>query len=171
MATSVSDVLIRVANQRDAEAMLRVEEAARELMREQGVDLGALKIPEGFVEPTGWDFGLVAEVDGQIVGMVRLTELESDLVAVDQLSVHPSASRRGIGRALLLATVDLCRARGYKAITTTTFRDVVFNAPFYADMGAIEDTSPHPAMSRRRRVEADLGLDAFGPRIVMRLIL
>lgn len=151
--------------------MLRVEEAARDLMREQGIDLDALKIPEGFEEPMHWDFGLVAEVDGRIVGMVRLTELESDLVGVDQLSVHPSMSRQGIGRALFLATVDLCRARGYMAITSTTFRDVVFNAPFYTDMGAIEDPLPHPAMSRRRQVEADLGLDTLGPRIVMRLIL
>jgi GNAT superfamily N-acetyltransferase len=151
--------------------MLRVEEAARELLREQGVDLDALKIPEYFDEPTSWDFGLVTEVDGYLVGMIRLTELENDLVAVDQLSVHPSMSRRGIGRALLLATADLCRARGYTSITSTMFRDVVFNAPFYAEMGAIEDTLPHPAMSRRRQIEAELGLDTFGPRIIMRLIL
>ena len=151
--------------------MAHVEEAARALMQEQGISLDFLEIPDDFTEPTDWDLGLVAEVDGHVVGMVRLTELDSDLVALDQVSVHPSMSHQGIGRALLLATADLCRKRGYTAVTGTTFREVVFNAHFYAALGAIEDTHPHPAMAGRRRVEADIGLDARGPRTVMRVTL
>ena len=171
MAGSARDFIIRGATQHDAEAMAHVEEAARALMQEQGISLDILEIPDDFTDPTDWDLGLVAEVDGHIVGMVRLTQLDSDLVALDQVSVHPSMSHQGIGRALLLATADLCRKRGYTAVTGTTFREVVFNAHFYAALGAIEDTHPHPAMAGRRRVEADIGLDALGPRTVMRVTL
>ena len=120
-------------------------------MQEQGISLDFLEIPDDFTEPTDWDLGLVAEVDGHIIGMVRLTELDSDLVALDQVSVHPSMSHQGIGRALLLATADLCRKRGYTAVTGTTFREVVFNAHFCAALGAIK------TRTRTRRWPAGAG--------------
>ena len=76
-----------------------------------------------------------------------------------------------MGRQLLRAVASEARDLGYQAITGTTFRDVAFNAPFYTRLGCTEDRQPHPTMVQRRRVEAALGLDSLGPRIVMRMPL
>jgi len=67
--------------------------------------------------------------------------------------------------------IDPARTRGYATITGTTFRDVSFNVAFYESLGCIEDPERHPAIVQRRRIEAALGLDRFGTRGIMRLVL
>ena len=52
-----------------------------------------------------------------------------------QLSVVPEAQRRGMGRALIQASLDWARAGRFDEITLTTFRDVPWNAPFYRRLG------------------------------------
>jgi GNAT superfamily N-acetyltransferase len=54
---------------------------------------------------------------------------------LEELDVLPAWGRRGIGRALVAAVVEEAGARGLPAVTLTTFRDVVWNAPFYAGLG------------------------------------
>ena len=164
-------VLVRQAAPADAEAMTAVEASAQELLESQGVDLAALRVPEGFEEAATWSLAFVAEVDGEIVGMARLTELSREVICLDQVSSSPRYAGRGVGRQLLTDVVTACRERGYSAITGTTFRDVAFNAPFYTRLGCVEDPDPHPAMVRRRRAEQELGLDDLAPRLIMRLPL
>lgn len=164
-------VEVRLASELDSVAMTRVEAAARALLVAEGVDLGALEVPEGFEEPSSWTWALVADVGGEVVGMARLTELSRELVCLDQVSVHPGFAGQGLGRLLLTEAATRARVLGYSAITGTTFRDVAFNAPFYERLGWVEDTDPHVDMVRRRGVEQELGLDRFGPRLVMRLPL
>lgn len=151
--------------------MLLVEQAAQALLVERGIHLERLNLAVDLEEPTTWGLGLVAEMGGEVVGMARLTELTPELVALDQVSVTPKCAGQGVGRLLLVGVADEARKRGYRAITGTTFREVVFNAPFYASLGCVEDLDPHPVMVHRRRIESDLGLDDLGPRIIMRLTL
>lgn len=113
----------------------------------------------------------MAEADGTVVGMARSSDLGNGVLALDQVSVHPDHAGSGVGRRLLEATAAHARSLGYNSITGTTFKDVPFNAPFYTRLNGCEDPTPHPAMVRRRFVEHELGLDDFGPRIVMRLSL
>jgi GNAT superfamily N-acetyltransferase len=84
---------------------------------------------------------------------------------------EPAFARRGVGSRLLAEVVARARQQGYTAITGTTFRDIAFNAPFYSKLGGIEDPAPHPVLLRRRRAEQALGLDRFGPRVIMRVTL
>lgn len=151
--------------------MLRVERAAHAIFAEHGVDLNALRVPDGFEEPMQWTLAFVAEVRGRVVGMARLSELDPDLLVLDQVSVDPEYAGRGIGRRLLLVAAATERDLGYEALTGTTFRDIGFNAPFYATLGCVEDVDPHPVMRRQRESEREVGLDRFGARIVMRLTL
>ena len=151
--------------------MAHVEASARELLQSQGVDFAALCVPEGFEERPHWSLAFVAEVGGEVVGMARLTELTSEVICLDQVSTAPQFAARGVGRRLLSEVAAVCRERGYAAITGTTFRDVAFNAPFYTRLGCVEEPDPHPAMSHRRRVEQELGMDRLGPRLIMRLPL
>jgi predicted N-acetyltransferase YhbS len=164
-------LVYRLAELDDAPDMIRVEHAAQALFAEQGVQLQDLALPGGIEEPTTWELALVAELDGRIVGMARLSQLSPALLCLDQVSVDPQCAHKGIGRGLLLQVADVARTLGYTAITGTTFRDVVFNGPFYESLGCTEDPEPHPVMLERRRVERALGLDQFGARVVMRMPL
>jgi len=88
-----------------------------------------------------------------------------DAVHVDQVSVHPDHARRGIGRRLLERVQE---ATGV-ALTLTTFRDVPWNAPYYARLGfeVVDASAWGPELTAVVRHEATLGLDRW-PRVVMR---
>lgn len=166
------ELRVRRATAADELAMLRVERTAQAILAEHGVDLDALRVPDGVEEPTLWSMAFVAEMRTRVVGMARLSELEPGiLLRLDQVSVDPEFAGQGVGRLLLAEVVATARRLGYVALTGTTFRDVAFNAPFYASLGCVEDDNPHPTILRQREVERSLGLDQFGPRIVMRLTL
>ena len=84
---------------------------------------------------------------------------------VDQVSVHPDHGRRGIGRRLL----ERVQAATRLALTLTTFRDVPWNAPYYARLGfeVVDASAWGPELTAVVRHEATLGLDRW-PRVVMR---
>lgn len=162
---------VRPATHDDALAMEHVEAQARALLEAQGVDFGRLTVDGSFTEDTPWDLAVVATIDDAIIGMARCTALNSELLCLDQVSVAPTWAQQGIGTRLLVALGEVARRSGFRAITGTTFADVVFNGPFYQRLGAMEDPDPHPVMAERRAVERSLGLDDFGRRIVMRIPL
>jgi GNAT superfamily N-acetyltransferase len=104
------------------------------------------------------------------VGFARLEELEG-AVHLEQISVHPAHMRRGIGKALLEATCEWARNRGYHAVTLMTFRDVPWNEPFYARHGFVEIRVPRGQLARLVVHDQDLGMEAIGRRVVMQLEL
>ncbi|WP_244927715.1 GNAT family N-acetyltransferase [Nocardioides sp. W7] len=67
--------------------------------------------------------GLVAELDGVVVGHVQLSQSWVDarealveVLVLSPLSVAPAAQRRGVGTALLAAAVAAARATGVPAV-------------------------------------------------------
>jgi GNAT superfamily N-acetyltransferase len=86
---------------------------------------------------------------------------------IEQVSVHPGHSRRGIGRLLVDHAGDWARSRGLAGLTLTTFAEVPWNAPYYARLGFEIVTDLSPGLRAVREHEAALGLDAW-PRVVMR---
>jgi GNAT superfamily N-acetyltransferase len=85
---------------------------------------------------------------------------------IDQVSVHPRAARRGVGRALI---EHLAKESGAPALTLTTFAEVPWNAPYYTRLGFRTLTGAELTKGLRRTVaeEAALGLDRR-PRVCMR---
>lgn len=55
-----------------------------------------------------------------------------------ELSVDPSHGRKGLGRGLAAAVIARAAEAGHAGVSLTTFRDVPFNAPFYAGLGFAE---------------------------------
>ncbi|MER5781854.1 GNAT family N-acetyltransferase [Streptomyces mobaraensis] len=88
---------------------------------------------------------------------------------VEQVSVHPAAARRGVGRALLEHLASVARAAGAPALTLTTFADVPWNAPYYERCGfrRLADDEIGPELRAVREREAAHGLDRW-PRVCMR---
>ena len=86
---------------------------------------------------------------------------------IDQVSVHPGHSRRGIGRALIEHVGAWAAGRGLAGLTLTTFADVPWNAPYYARLGFTVLAELTPGLAAIRAHEAARGLDAW-PRVAMR---
>lgn len=90
-----------------------------------------------------------------------------------ELNVLPAHGRRGLGRRLARTAIDWAAGQRLPAVDLTTFRDLPFNAPFYAGLGfePFEPGAAHPHLAGIRRSEVARGLDAMQPRLAMRLHL
>ncbi|WP_447040914.1 GNAT family N-acetyltransferase [Streptomyces sp. DSM 118878] len=106
---------------------------------------------------------------GTPIAYVISETLDSRSEHIEQVSVHPRAARRGVGRALIEHVAALARAQGRTALTLTTFTDVPWNAPYYARIGfrPLPEAELTPALRAIRAHEAELGLDQW-PRLCMR---
>ena len=62
----------------------------------------------------------VAEVEGQIKGMVGIQRRDEREAELRRMSVDRDARRQGIGWALLETTESFCREQGYQQIRLTT---------------------------------------------------
>ena len=120
-------------------------------MVEEVDDPGTVLV-EGF-PPDG--FAMIGWVDGN--------------VHLEQLAVHPDRMRRGIGGRLVRAVLDHALAVGAPAVTLTTYRDVPWNAPWYARHGfaVLEEQGWGPELRALVEHERALGIEV-APRVVMR---
>ncbi|GAA3123343.1 GNAT family N-acetyltransferase [Streptosporangium carneum] len=93
-------------------------------------------------------------------------------VHLDQLAVRPDRGRRGVGSVLLEAVCDHAASTGAAAVTLTTFRDVPWNAPWYARRGfaVLGEEEWGPELAALVVHERELGIE-LAPRVVMRRIL
>lgn len=88
---------------------------------------------------------------------------------VEQVSVHPAAARRGVGRTLLAYAADRAHEEALAGLTLTTFAEVPWNAPYYTRLGfrVLYEDRLTPGLRAIRADEARLGLDRW-PRVCMR---
>ena len=87
---------------------------------------------------------------------------------VEQVSVHPSHGRRGIGRQLIEAADRWASEHDLAGLALTTYVRVPWNAPYYRRLGFHDLPEPDvpPGLRAVREHEAARGLDAW-PRVVM----
>lgn len=84
---------------------------------------------------------------------------------LQQLAVDPAHGRRGLGSALVDACCEQARQRGYGQLTLTTFRDVPYNAPWYARLGFVVIDEPISVVARHVKQERPYG--RLAPRVAM----
>ncbi|ANH40302.1 acetyltransferase [Nocardioides dokdonensis FR1436] len=116
---------------------------------------------------------LVATSDREVVGFAHVLVLEDghDRIAhLEQVSVLPEHGRRGLGARLVRAAAEEARWDGFDRLTLCTYRDVPWNAPFYARIG-FEVVEPRGVLGELRDRERSRGLDEAGERVVMALPL
>ena len=111
---------------------------------------------------------LVADTDGALMGFAACQAC-ADALHLWELAVRHEAQGQGLGKALVAATFALARQRGLPGVTLSTFREIPWNAPFYARMGFQE--VPVPDLNLRlatiRLREELLGLQV-ARRVTMR---
>ncbi|HCL6103318.1 GNAT family N-acetyltransferase [Enterobacter cloacae subsp. cloacae] len=111
----------------------------------------------------------LALANDQPVGFI-LAETHVSSLFIVELSVHLDWQGKGIGRRLIACVADQARERGLASLTLTTFRDVPWNAPFYARLGFEMITTLTPELHEKREEETAHGL-AYDARCAMRLPL
>ncbi|WP_230959512.1 GNAT family N-acetyltransferase [Erythrobacter donghaensis] len=159
------DWSLRLARVEDAAAMPAIERAAAELFT-HGAGL------EGFDPDDTWEVpdlqrlirkghSLVAHVGEAMAGFLLAQPFSREL-HIWEMDVLPAFGRRGIGSGLIRAAQIDARNTGFKALTLTTFRDLAWNAPFYARLGFEEVTAldAHPRLAGELANEVDDGLPA-----------
>lgn len=153
---------IRIAEPDDLALLAEIDERSESLFRVAGLELPVFELPPDHPETKR-----VLVVGRPAFGFVELAEVDGQGYLAE-VAVLPSHMRRGHGAALVRAACDWTREQGYPAITLTTYADVAWNGPFYRSLGFVEVAEPSPGLVRIRAHEAEVGLDAVGPRIVMR---
>ena len=157
------DWSLRLARLDDAEAMPPIESAAGELFKQvegladiagtQTLPVDRLKryIRKGHC--------LVAHVGDAMAGFLVNEPFRREL-HIWECDVHPDFQQKGIGAGLIRACLIDARNSGFSAVTLTTFRDVPWNAPFYARLGFEEVSAldAHPRLAGELALEADHGL-------------
>lgn len=90
-----------------------------------------------------------------------VASIHGQRVHLDELDVVPGHGRKGLGSALVAAVEDHALDSGCVEITLTTFRDVPWNAPFYARLGfeVMPETGLCAELASRLSEEAALGLE------------
>ena len=82
---------------------------------------------------------------------------------IEQLSVHPSHARQGLGKALLDTAVAWAQQHGLPAVTLTTYASVPWNAPYYERLGfqVLTEDQMSSGLRSIREHEAARGLAAW----------
>ncbi|MQB43706.1 N-acetyltransferase [Rhizobium sp. ICMP 5592] len=85
----------------------------------------------------------------------------ADAVHIAEIDVIRHWQKKGVGRRLMQAVIEVVRTRGASGVTLTTDRHVSFNAPFYASLGfSILDESERSAeLSRILEREVEHGAE------------
>ena len=161
---------VRRAREQDITSLPDIEVEARTRFSdsEMSPELREYRTPEHELRASHRDGLLwVAEVPGQgVVGFLAAETLERGLHVL-QMSVHPSAGRRGIGTGLLSQVHREAKTRGLAHISLTTFTNIPWNAPAYSKCGflALNSDQLTPALRGRLANEIAAGLSN---RVAMR---
>ena len=168
----MSRLRIRAARPDEAELIRKIEDSAA--ARFKGSDhayvtdhpappaeIYAALAAEGLV--------LMADQDGGAVGFAAC-ELYPDALHLKELAVLHRKQGQGIGRALIEAVAKEARRRGRSAVTLTTFRDLAWNAPWYARQGFVE-LGAGTLGERLRQELAEEDARGLASRCAMRLSL
>jgi GNAT superfamily N-acetyltransferase len=154
------DWSLRLARPADAAAMPAIEHAAAIAFADiEGVDITRTRSEADFARLIRKGHCLVAYVGERMAGFI-VTEPFSRELHIWEMDVLPEYQRRGIGAGLVRAALIDARNSGFRAVTLTTFRDLSWNAPFYARLGFEEVTAldAHLRLAGELANEIDDGL-------------
>ncbi len=169
-----ADYAIRPAAPADLSFLPAIERAAAARFRETAfatmadAPLAASALDRAF-DPAHERVWVMGAPDGGIVGFAIAHPLDGG-IHLHELDVHPDHARRGLGARLIWAVAAWAVGTDARAVTLLTFRDIPWNAPYYARLGFVPlaDEALLPGLRALREAEgaADLPVAA---RVAMRL--
>jgi GNAT superfamily N-acetyltransferase len=135
---------VHLADPQDFAEVVRIDDEATTLYAEAGlaIELDASH-PFTVDEQARWlrsarrqRLFFATNHEGRPLGFAALDDLDGDPY-LDQLSVRPSAMRRGIGRSLLRHVIGWAAERGARHLWLTTYGHLPWNRPFYEAEGFV----------------------------------
>ena len=158
----MTEVHLRPATFADFNLMLDIEITAAKLFPNSVLPahVGRTGSPEeiraGIAAGLAW---VAEEEQNSVVGFLVVEAIGTSMNIVE-MDVLPSHGRQGIGSQLLEHTVVQCKTMGFREITLTTFLNIPWNAPFYAQHGfKVAGSLSHlPHLSQALQREALHGL-------------
>ncbi len=166
---------IRPTHTHDLPVIQDIERAAGERFRDIGMPEIADDAPLPLTRLAEYQAAVLAFVAAdkhdEPVGYLVADALE-DSLHIEQVSVHPSNARRGIGRSLLVHVVTHATNHNLHALTLTTFAHVPWNAPSYRSCGfePMEEHLRTPQLRAIQQRENRPSLNRW-PRLVMRRLM
>ena len=161
----------KLARKRDISIIPSIELAAARLLADHAPEaiLGETSSQQELENAQANGHLWVALADDVPVGFAQIELLEPGAVHLKEIDVLPEHGRRGLGRKLVMTVCEWAANSGYKSVTLTTFRDVAWNMPFYAQLGfeEIPDKELIAALLEILQGEASRGLDP-ARRVAMR---
>ena len=164
---------IRLARRDELPLLNDIERAAASLFREVGfdfaADMGPLSLDLLRSLQSKEQIWVAAAPDGLPVGFA-VVQIIDELAHLEEISVHPTHGRQGLGTRLIQVVCGWARDEGYPAVTLSTFRDVPWNAPFYQRLGfrILGEEELGPGLLAVREHEAQDRL-AVRERVCMRI--
>jgi len=138
MTNLFPDDKIRSARIEDLVTLAEIEQAAATLFRDTSY---AFLVD---AEPLSLDFATQQFCAGRVwvavddrdtpVGYAIAQEVDGSAY-LQQIDVHPAYGRRGIGRKMVERICVWANRQNYQRIFLSTFRNIEWNAPFYAKLG------------------------------------
>ncbi|MGP3957183.1 GNAT family N-acetyltransferase [Nonomuraea sp. 3N208] len=155
--------MVRWAKAGELAGLVAIELAADRLFEQVGITF-----PPGttMIEEVD-DPGNVLVEGAPLAGFALVGWVDGNL-HLEQLAVHPDNMRQGIGGRLVAAVIDHAGAAGAPHVTLTTYRDVPWNAPWYARHGftVLPEEEWGPELQALVEHERELGIEV-APRVVM----
>jgi ribosomal protein S18 acetylase RimI-like enzyme len=157
--------VIRLATAHDLESLPAIEVKAGSLFAQAGLqeiadhEPGDVEFLQAFLRAGA--VHVVTDGNSTLVGF-GLTGLLDGTGHLYELAVDPAHGRRGLGARLVEAGCGFARAKGCRAVTLSTFRDLAWNGPFYERLGFrfLDQSEWTPGMHILRMHEIDMGLPA-----------
>jgi len=165
-----ADYAIRPAASADLSFLPAIERAAAARFRETAfATMADAPLAASALYPAHERVWVATAPDGGIVGFAIAHPLDGG-IHLHELDVHPDHARRGLGARLIWAVAAWAVGTDARAVTLLTFRDIPWNAPYYARLGFVPlaDEALLPGLRALREAEgaADLPVAA---RVAMRL--
>lgn len=148
----------------DGPALQQIELTAGERFREVGMDDVADHDPMGLAHIEAYAAGgrgwVAVDDDDRPVGWI-VVDIVDGCAHIEEVTVHPGAQGRGVGRALVERAARWGADTGRPAVTLTTFADVAWNRPLYEHLGfrVLDEAELGPELRAVREHEVEYGLD------------
>lgn len=166
---------IRFAYPDELPQLQEIENAAVILFRETKysdlIDSDPLSIEFLQVQQKDNKIWVAANSEDDPVGFA-VVKIIDDSPHLHEIDIQPEHARQGLGTELIQTVVEWATQAGHEKMTLSTFRDIVWNAPFYRKLGFQElndsDLSEGLIAIRKKEAESSLPIE---DRICMSLKL
>ncbi|MFS8368021.1 GNAT family N-acetyltransferase [Acetobacter oryzifermentans] len=172
---------IRTACIKDAPVLPLIEKSAAQIFRQIPslswiADHAVLPVDMHLAAITAGTSWVAIDKHGHPIAFL-CAQIYAQELHILEISVCKKEQGRGIGTALLYTACSWAKAYGLRAVTLTTFRDLPWNAPFYAHLGfkilpeglisprlaAILQDEVKSGFSKQTRCAMQLSLSHFKP--------